>query len=100
MYDPLSKNVYSTLTLEPLCFVSADQSAVSYSETRAYLRFEHGSAVHRVGRRSPLSLLSFALNFCKLKMSEFESRDQRRVRVLVCVTHLPGGCVLRAPVTP
>lgn len=33
----------------------------------AYLRFKHGSAVHRVGRRSPLSLLSFALNFCKLK---------------------------------
>lgn len=33
-------------------------------KTRLYLRFKHGAAVHRVGRRSPLPLLSFALNFC------------------------------------
>ncbi len=49
---------------------------LSASERRtSYLGLKHGAAVHRVGRRSPLPLLSFALNFCNenIEVSELEA---------------------------
>lgn len=44
--------------------IGASSSSSSSSRLCLYLGFEDGAAVHRVGRRPPLPLLSFTLNFC------------------------------------
>lgn len=68
-----------------------------------YLRLKHGAAVHGVGRRSPLPLLSFALNFCDQNTQVLISKPSRILvgpPLIQTITHLPSGRVLRGPRTP
>lgn len=43
---------------------SSSRRSRSRSRSCLYLGFKDGAAIHRVGRRPPLPLLSFTLNFC------------------------------------
>lgn len=55
--------------LEHFCWKSKDTRQKRQCCWCLYLRLEHGAAVHRVGRRSPLPLLPFALNFCNQRIT-------------------------------